>query len=450
MQISLSFPAHWEVKHAPGNQHIAVLCGPDGKPRLIVTYGALTLLPDDQRAWTEQALLEDLPQGTRLSVGQAGDSETVAGWPLRVIEAQLLAPRSDDPIEERVYAFYAFMEHAAVVMVRALDKKHLEEHREAIRDLLQSGRPDWSTRGQPACLAELWSLERTRAARQQRRRGELSLPPLEAADQAQLSQELQQHDAALQTPPHADFHLTRGILLRRLERHEESLEAFRSAAALAPSAAAPLHWAGLSLTALGRESEAIAAWEAAVALDTNFADAYYDAAQALYKRKEFSRALGHWQKVVALDPADFLTHRKIIQCLYALNRVAEADAARVQLRELWHKSSDPRARIIHEYVFDQFQEGPLTIHAYETVHARDPRATALYTFRVIDEHDHPQPLLVTLETTGQVPPDGEPYVLVMTQHDHPKIIGKMSRLPPYAELKVMARKLFADATSAAE
>ena len=449
MRLSLTFPTRWDVKHAPGDRHIAIFPGPSGQPRLIVTFGALTLLPDDQRTWIEQALLDDLPPRARISVGASFESQTAAGWPVRVVEARMLEAGSNQVIEERLCAFYAFMEHAAVAMLRAGDARHIEDSREMIREILLSGRPDWTTPGQPSCLAEVWNLDRTRSVRQQR--GELPMPmPSEGTDGAPgLLDALREIDAAIAKGPSAARHLYRGMLLRQLGRHEEALTEFRSAAELAQktetaTASAPyLHWLGLGLAALGREGEAIAAWADAVKADPALTEAYYDAAQAHYKRKEFAPALQKWRAAFALDPSDFLTLRKIVQSLYALGKIEEGDAERARLRALWQKSSDPRARIIEEYVFDQFQEGGLTIHAYETVNERAPGARVLYTFRVVDEHDHPRSFAVGVEVGDASAPGGAAFVLTATNGNERAVIGTTSELPPYAELKATAARVLA-------
>lgn len=445
MRLSLTFPASWELKHTPGNRRLAVLPGSDGKPRLIITFGGLTILPDEQRGWIEEALLAELPAGAHIAMGASSEWQTAAGWPMRLVEAQMLATRPDVVIEERVCAFYAFMEHAAVAMLRAGNKAHIEDNRDELLAILQSGRPDFSTPGQPVCLAQVWSIEQMGVGQRQPRHGEL--PPRLAAGERGLVESLAQTETALAAAPGAALNLERGQLLRRLGRHAEALTDFQTAAALAPSATTH-HWLGLGLAAVGREAEAIAAWEAAIAREPAFVEAYYDAAQAHYKLGEFASALARWQQAFTLDPTDFLTLRKVIQSLYALGRFSEADGERARLRQIWHNSTDPRARMMHEYVFDQLQAGTRTVYAYETLQSQASGPHTLYAFRVIEAHSQTQTVAVQVETSEPERLAGTPYILSVVRDGERTVMARAKLLPPYVVLRAIAIKLLGAANLA--
>jgi tetratricopeptide (TPR) repeat protein len=446
MQLSLSLPEPWQVKHAPGNRHLAILPGADGKPDLIVTFGALTLLPDEQRPWIEQTLASDVPSGARIKLGRSLDAETDTGWPMRIVEAQVLAPRSDDLIEHRVCAFYAFLEHAGVAMVRAGNRARLDAAGPTVMAMFGSARPDWSTPGQPASLADFWNLEPTRARPRHPRLDEQPTSPDVLPDSAELLAALEETEARLSDRPSARLHMMRGRILGNLGRTDDATEAFRQAASLEPASPAMQHSLGVALASLGKEAEAIAAWDEATRLDPELADAHYNAAQARYNRKQYEPALAGWRVAFELDPRDFLTLRKVVQCLYALDRLDEAQAVRGELLELWRSSSDPRARLIREYVFDQFPVGPLTVHAYETVQPRDPSFHAIVTFRVVDQQARPVPLTILVETSDASRQAGTPFVVAVVRDGQYRALATLAQMPPYRELKQMVTKLVTDAS----
>jgi hypothetical protein len=123
-------------------------------PDVSLRIDALALLPDDQRAWVQQALSADAP-GTRLVIVSDETTRTLTGWPLRIVAARLES--ADGTIREhRLGAFYAFFEHAATVLACAVDGARLAALTPALRDALVAASPVW-TDGVVA-LAELWDL----------------------------------------------------------------------------------------------------------------------------------------------------------------------------------------------------------------------------------------------------------------------------------------------------
>lgn len=445
MRLSLAIPESWEIKHAPNDQSLALLRGADHKPELVITFGGLILLPDEQRPWIEQTIRSDLPDGARVQVGQNVEARTELGWPMRVVEVTALHPQDDVILEERLCIFYAFLEHAAVAILRAPDKAQLEQHRATILALLQSGKPSWTRPGQPVCLADFWNLESTPIERPITRTREAAPPPTPVSAEAALREALNRVDVALSSEGSAeakkDLQLSRGRLLGQLGRHEEAVAAFRAAIALDNGSAEPHHLLGLALSELGRDSEAIAEWQSAIAANPSLVDVHYNIAQAHYNHREFDQALASWRRAFELDPSDFLTLRKVVQAQNALGLYSEAEATREQLGALWRSSSDPRARLIHEYVSDQFSLGPFTVQVFETVNPRDPNFYAIYTFRVYDREGLAVPIEIIVETSDYAAQSGTPFVLGMLQGGQFKVLGTTAQLPPYAEIKATASQL---------
>jgi len=199
---------------------------------------------------------------------------------------------------------------------------------------------------------------------------------------------------------------------------------------------------------LDKHAEAITAWEKALGLSPDRVDTVYNLAQARFFLKEFEAALVGFQTVARLDPDDFMTTRKIAQCLYALERYDEGAAARVRFREQWSSTHDPRARFLTEYVFDQFQADGFWVHALETLRPRTPSVYVLLTFQAIEihgHHDHALPAAVTVETSDQAKQAGTPFVFGVKAGRQFRVVGMSKDLPPYPELKTEVVRLLAEA-----
>lgn len=442
MRLSLTFPASaWTVKEGPNDQLAAILTGSGTVPDLVITYGPLIVRPDEPQTWMDQVVRSDLRHGSTVTLGPTGAVVTTAGWPLRLIEAEVV-DASGRPIEVRLCAFFTFMEHASVVIVRAADRARMEVHRNAVIEILASGRPDW--RGAPTCLAEVWDLEppRTSLEPQRPHSGEY------LGSDAELEIVRAQIETALAAAPTAVDHLRHGRILLELSRPADALTALRAALVLEPTLEHAHDASGLALSALGKHAEAIAAWEQALALSPDRVSTVYNLAQARFLVDEFELALVGFQTVGRLDPDDILPTRKIIQCLYALARHDEGIAERARFRKQWAATQDPRARFITEYVFDQFQADGFRVHAVETLRPRNPAVYALMTFQALElssHHDHALPATVTIETSEQARQAGTPFVIGVKAGRVFRVVGMAKDLPPYPVLKAEVAQLLADA-----
>ncbi|MBL9041164.1 MAG: CDC27 family protein [Myxococcales bacterium] len=150
----------------------------------------------------------------------------------------------------------------------------------------------------------------------------------------------------------------------------------------------------MALGALSQHQEAIIEWEAARKLNPARSDATYNLGQAYYNLGQYQPALAEFQAAYAADSTDHAALRKQIQCLYALGRYDEGEAARAVFRQSWAETSEPRFHLINEYVFDQFDGDKIRVHAIETMRPRDPSMYAVLTFAAVDLADQPLPLSV--------------------------------------------------------
>src|SRR5262245_50801283 len=151
MHLHLPFESPWVVKQAANNQYAAILPGPaNAPPDVIVTYGPITIKPDEPRRWLE-TVQADIPRDTKIQWGRTIDHKTQSDWPMRLVEAQVVTLKGET-VEARLCVFYTFMEHGAVAIVRAASAQQLEQHGKSVLATLEHGRPDW--RDVPVCLAD--------------------------------------------------------------------------------------------------------------------------------------------------------------------------------------------------------------------------------------------------------------------------------------------------------
>jgi tetratricopeptide (TPR) repeat protein len=430
MRLSLEFPAPWDVKSTQDGRVVAVLPGPAGAmPDAIVTYGPLTMRPDETQVWLDQALA-DVPRGAKTKRGVLAEGLTPDGWPWITVDVDVV-DNSGALVELRVVVFLTFGEHGAAVTLRAGDRETLGRHREEILGLLTSARPDW--RAQPTCLAEYWDLERPKA--QQR-----AIPDMQLADTAFYENEISRL-ASLETPT-ANDHVLRSIALLSLARDVEALAAAREALTLAPESARANVAVGHALGRLDKHRDAIDAWEKALAIEPS-ADGHYNIGQAHQMLGEPEAALRSFEAALAIDPSDILLRRKIAQCLHALGRFDDAAKVQAELREAWASSRDPRVRIVQEYVFDQFAGAGFRVFAIEPLAQRIPGLTRLAEFRAVDAEDRPLGASVHVETSEQAKKAGTPFVIGISARQQFKVVATLEALPPYAELRERASALLA-------
>ncbi len=442
MRLALSFSPAWVVKEAPDGQRVAVLPattpGPGALPRAIITFGAIVLKPDEPREWQTRVAASDMAVGSRVRLGRTIEHTTATGWPLRMVEAMLLRGDTEEVLEVRLCAFYTFLEHAAVAIARAADAASLDAAGPELLAVLTSGRPDWS--GATTWLAGLWDVPDTDTRALRRHRAPEDLAVALAAADAQL--------ATTGTPA---LHVARGKLLLELKQPEDAVLAFTAAIAIDDGLEVAHYLHGVALGELDRHSDAIAAWQRAVAIAPR-ADTHYNIAQALFFLRQFEPALTSFSAARRLDPGDFLTSRKEIQCLFALGRYEEGQAAQRNFRERWQATNDPRARFIDEYVFDQFEGEGFTVHATEVLRRASSSTYTMLVFQPVaihGHHDHALPATVTVETSEPAQAAGTPFVIGLRTGERYQVIGASAALPAYDEMKREVCRVLAAALQSA-
>jgi tetratricopeptide (TPR) repeat protein len=438
MRLHLPLDARWILKDAPHDQRLAILPGQSGQPpAAIVTFGPIIVRPDEPRRWLEEVVRRDLPTGLKVELGGLVDRKTHCEWPVRVVEATAFAA-DGTVVEARLCAMFTFMDHCAVAIARTADPAAMQRVRNDLVAIFDGGRPDW--RGDPICLADAWDVEPSRVRVRPRAANADRKASLEAA--------LAELDRALSIHPTSEDHLRRGVVLLDLERSSEAAVAFTAAIGLSPDLVRAHDYLGVALGSAGKHEEAIACWERVLVLDPSRIDARYNIAQAKFLLDDYEGSLAAFQQVVARAPADVMVQRKVIQCLYALGRFEQGEAARTAFRRALESSSDPRARLVHEYVFDQFESDGFWVHAYETVQPRNPAIYPVLAFRGMrHDADRNKPLgaAVLVETSEQANAAGTPYVLAVQIGSEYRVIGAAPELPPYPTLKLDVVRILGEA-----
>jgi tetratricopeptide (TPR) repeat protein len=390
MQLVLFFAPPWTVKHAPDQRQIAI------GPELVVTYGPLTITTGDS------PLHVDVPAGARVRPTRSTQHSTRDGWPLILVDAELVT--TDGAIETRLYACYTFFAYTAVAIARAATSSPIDARRDDLVAAFERGRPDW--REAPMCLADAWDVG---ALEQQ-----LELPATLPYD-----------------------HLRRGRVLIGLGRASEAVVALRAALELAPELAAAHYELGVALGELGDHAGAASQWQRALAVAPELIDARYNLAQSQYLLGDYEAALAGFDAVARREPSELAVERKRIQCLYALGRVDEGQAARSAFRRAWDRSRDPRETRLAEYVFDQFRVAGFYVHAIETLRPRDPACFPVLAFRAMrgPSHDQPVSAEVLVETSELARAAGTPFVIAVVANSTYRVIGGHANLPSYLQLK---------------
>ncbi len=405
MRLQLELSPHWEVKEAPNNQRVAVLRTKQ-KPDVIITYGPMQIRPRRRAAWVQDEVRRRVPDGSHIKFSNFCDGTTVTGWPLSSVDVCIF-DADKNLIEYRVCAFYTFMEHVATATARTGTVNSFEANREEISRIFVSGMPDWQ---QIASIEALWDIS-PRSVRQ-------------------LPTELTEIEKS-------------GLASLNEKNWADALAMFKQAYE-ANVMSEPAHFlAGVALGALGRHEESIVCFAKAIELDPKRISSHYNLALANFEIGHFENALNGFRKALELAPKDFLTQRKVVQSLYALQRFDETGMERDKFRKMWSSSSDSRAQYIDEYVFDQFHAAGHRVLAIETLRKRTPFDQTLLRFRAIDKNGQPLGIEIAIETSQIAQNAGTPFLLTIATKEGYAVLEAFSEIPPYQALRAHITNLFA-------
>jgi Tfp pilus assembly protein PilF len=165
----------------------------------------------------------------------------------------------------------------------------------------------------------------------------------------------------------------RGLALHELGRHEQAVDSFSRAIALAPDFALAHYNQGQALIALKRYEPALASLEQAIVLAPDNVDAYNNRAAALDQLGRPTEALASIDRALALDPdhrAALVTRAVILR---KLGRAAEALACCD--RALAIVAGDPEALTVRGDILVDLERFEQAIANFDRLIAVDPSAT---------------------------------------------------------------------------
>ncbi len=111
-------------------------------------------------------------------------------------------------------------------------------------------------------------------------------------------------DARLaQVPGDVVTQMTKGVLLSRIEKFDEALDAFESANRLKPDWVGPLFSKGMVLAAKGEYEAAFAAMSQVTEMRPNYADAWSVKGIILGTQKKYAEAISCFDRVIEINPA---------------------------------------------------------------------------------------------------------------------------------------------------
>jgi hypothetical protein len=123
------------------------VCRPQGPGLLYADASDLRIyvapvapLPYNLQSWGDQIVMSGLPL-SRLSVLRVDDTKTPSGWPLTIVESDVLGEATSRPELRRIHAMYRFLEWGAVAVAYA-PPAQLDARREQLLSLLTAGEPD--------------------------------------------------------------------------------------------------------------------------------------------------------------------------------------------------------------------------------------------------------------------------------------------------------------------
>lgn len=127
-------------------------------------------------------------------------------------------------------------------------------------------------------------------------------------------------------PRSAEAHMSLGVALNGLKRHDEARESYRKALALRPNYALALSNLGNASAVLDLHLEALESYDRALAIDGNLAEAHNGRGSALCRLRNYDEALASLNRALAIKPdyAAALANRAV--ALRELQRFDEAMA----------------------------------------------------------------------------------------------------------------------------
>jgi tetratricopeptide (TPR) repeat protein len=149
-----------------------------------------------------------------------------------------------------------------------------------------------------------------------------------------------------------------GIALRATGQPQQAIEAYKRATALEPLSAETHMNLGVALDAVGQRYNAIAAYRRAIAIDPNLANAHYNLANALADSDDPEAAADGYRRAIQLRDHFVAAHSNLGKALTRLGRIDEAMGCYNRAIELDPQSAQPRwNRGLAQLLQGNFEQG---------------------------------------------------------------------------------------------
>lgn len=159
MRLRLNLPSDWQPQ-AWGDQTVVIAPG-GATPEVILAYVPLLPFPADGAAWIQQSMLVDCGPQHRMEAQPAVAETTHTGWPYKRVVARIFQREPEGAgetlFEDRLGAFYRFLEYGCVVLLRSRNPERFADLSQTLETILRSARPDFSGDGEVTCLAGIYT-----------------------------------------------------------------------------------------------------------------------------------------------------------------------------------------------------------------------------------------------------------------------------------------------------
>lgn len=112
-------------------------------PDVSLQLGPLRTVAGDPAELLRELLAFEIEAGGKVVLLEDETGESAVGWPLRLCHAAVML--KNVTIEHRLCAFYRFFEYGAVAILRVRGELFFSLQKDALRELLRTGRPDWAS-----------------------------------------------------------------------------------------------------------------------------------------------------------------------------------------------------------------------------------------------------------------------------------------------------------------
>lgn len=185
-------------------------------------------------------------------------------------------------------------------------------------------------------------LKADRHARAERQRRERIDPPVAAAKEDLLEEQIRRHRQALaMRPNHADLHYRFGLLLKQSGDVEGAMKAFRDAIAINPAYLKATVKLGICLRQSGRADEALDVFRRALSIRDDVIDAHYELGLLFAQRNRFDLAVEEFERALEARPQSVALRANLALALQSLGMLDRASAAWRSICELAREYDQP-------------------------------------------------------------------------------------------------------------